>query len=103
MGDSRQPTPDNLPRNEEFGSMFPRILLAVSDQQCARIALHTLETLSAHPGGELIVLGLVQPFPTVYVHQHPWIGRRIRALRHAVMSDQMDDVQRFVRERYWRR
>ena len=78
--------------------MFPRILLAVSDQQCARIALHTLETLSAHPSGELIVLGLVQPFRMVYAHKHPWIGRGIRGLRQAVMSDQRNDVQRLVHE-----
>ena len=78
--------------------MFTRILLAVSDQQCARMALRTLENLTAHPDGELVVLGLVQPFCMVYAHKHPWIGRRVRGLRQAVMSDQTDEVQRLVRE-----
>ena len=78
--------------------MFPRILLAVSDQQCARIALRTLETLSAHPHAELLVLGLVQPFRTVYAHKHPLLGRLIRNLLWQVASAETDDVKRLVRE-----
>ena len=78
--------------------MFPRIVLAVSDRPCAQVALRTLEALSAHPAGELILLGVVQPFRTVYVHKHPVIGRRIRNLLRQVTREDSDDVQQLVRD-----
>jgi len=78
--------------------MFPRIVLAVSDRPCAQVALQTLEALSAHPAGELVVLGVVQPFRTVYAHKHPLIGRRIRNLLWQVASQDTDEVQRLVRD-----
>ena len=78
--------------------MFPPIVLAVSDRQCAQVALRTLEALSAHPSSELVVLGVVQPFRTVYAHKHPLIGRRIRNLLWQVTSEDTDEVKRLVRE-----
>ena len=78
--------------------MFPRILLAVSDRSCAQVALRTLEALSVHPAGELVVLGVVQPFRTVYAHKHPLIGRRIRNLVWQVTSEDTDEARRLVRE-----
>lgn len=78
--------------------MFPRIVLAVSDRPCAQVALRTLEALSAHPAGELVLLGVVQPFRTVYAHKHPLLGRRIRNLLWQVTSEDTNDVRRLVSE-----
>ena len=78
--------------------MYFRILLAVTDQPCALEALRTLNALSANPDGELVVLGVVQPFRTVYAHKHPLIGRRIRNLLWQVTGDQTAEAERLVRE-----
>ena len=78
--------------------MFFRILLAVTDQPCALEALRTLNALSAHPDGELVVLGVVQPFRTDYAHRHPLIGRRIRNLLWQVTGDQTAEAERLVSE-----
>lgn len=75
-----------------------RILLAVSDRPCAHAALHTLHQLSEEVDRELVVLGIVQPFRTVYAHKHPLIGRRIRNLLWQVKSEQASEVEQLVRE-----
>lgn len=81
--------------------LLSRILLAVSDRQCAQAAFETLRALSeypAYPESEVVVLGIVQPFRTIYAHKHPLIGRRIRNLLWQVNSSQADGVHQLVRE-----
>ena len=75
-----------------------RMLLAVSDRPCAHAALYALQPLSDEVGRELVVLGIVQPFRTVYAHKHPLIGRRIRNLLWQVKSEQASEVEQLVRE-----
>lgn len=77
--------------------MFPRILLAVSDRPCVQAALRTLEALATHPAGELVVLGVVRPFRTIYAHTHPLIGRCVRNLLWQTNGEQLHDVQQLVR------
>jgi nucleotide-binding universal stress UspA family protein len=78
--------------------MLCSILLAVADRPCARAALRTLQALSAHPEGVLVVLGVVHPFRTIYAHKHPMIGRRIRNLLWQSNCEQTAAVEQVVRQ-----
>lgn len=78
--------------------MYSRVLLAVSDEQCATEAVRALEPVTERRVGEVVVLGVVHPFRTVYAHKHPLIGRRIRNLLWQANSAQAAEVSRLVRE-----
>ena len=78
--------------------MLCSILLAVADRPCAQAAFHTLQALSAHPEGELVVLGVMHSFHTICAHKHPLIGRRIRSLLWQSNREQAAAVEQVVRE-----
>jgi nucleotide-binding universal stress UspA family protein len=77
--------------------MYSRVLLTVSDDQCAIVALRALEPVSELHAGEVAVLGTVHPFRTVYAHKHPLLGRRIRNLLWQANSARVAEVNKLVR------
>ena len=77
--------------------MFPKILVVVSDEHCARVAQQTLELLAPDADGTVVVLGVVRPFRTIYAHTHPLIGRCVRNLLWQTNGEQLRDVQQLVR------
>jgi universal stress protein family protein len=78
--------------------MSCKYLLAISDRPCAQAALRTLESLAVPPEGLLVVVGLVQAFQMVYAHKHPLIGRRIRNFQSQLRCEQIDELERVLRE-----